>query len=78
MSINQVNRDARNYCEGDHCLIFVAEWLGSEYAISHAPINRWLPPFEGEIITEKDKQRILKNIGNFFDYYGDKYFFDDH
>ena len=50
------------YYEGDKKMTVDIDFRDEKYYLSTRLISCWDAPFENEIITNKEKKRILKNI----------------
>ena len=59
-----LGRDEYKYIDGDRSLIAFIELLSGkpERAIHLSSIDKWLPPHEGERITEEERQQIANKI----------------
>jgi hypothetical protein len=64
-SVEPLGRTGLWYREGERLMYVYCEINGPGMGISVWPktIQAWKPPFDGENITEADRERILANIG---------------
>lgn len=64
-SVEPLGRTGLWYREGERLMYVYCELNGPGHGISVWPktIQAWKPPFDAEVITESDRERILSNIG---------------
>jgi hypothetical protein len=60
--VRPVGRGGVLYTEGDHVLEISAEMGPQNTYVHTGSIQSWLPPYENEVITEEDKERIVNNM----------------
>lgn len=68
-SMHPLGRDLFLYREGERTLHVVAELMASgppDRVIYADSIDCWLPPFDGDVIDQEARERILEKIARFF------------
>ena len=72
-SLHPFGRDEFKYCEDDHCLLVQLELLTGKTRRLLYPtsITNWLPPHEGEAISEARREEIVGTIWQFLNETGE-------
>jgi len=68
-SIERLGRDEYKYIERDHALTLQVEMLSGtpSRVIYSRTIKNWIPPYDGENITEEKRKEILGKICKYFE-----------